>query len=107
MLNCVGVTWPSTRDGASETTGIYTPGLVQTQASEVARDLRFCLFRWYQTHDIILLSLIRMFPDLNTVHKTVLGQQASGGGPKAGCYECEVSEIARSHPTPCDQHHGL
>ena len=33
-LNCVRVTWPSMRDGALETTDIYTPGLVQTQASE-------------------------------------------------------------------------
>ena len=54
-----------------------------------SRDLCFCLFRCYQTHDIILLPLIRMFPDLNTVHKTVLGATGIRRWSWAGCYECE------------------
>ena len=44
-------------------------------------DLCFCLFQWFQTHDIIFLSLTRVFADLYTVHKIVLGATGIRSGP--------------------------
>ena len=41
----------------------------------------FCLFQSFQTHDITFLSLTRVFADLYTVHKTVLGATGIRSGP--------------------------